>query len=417
MNYAYVSGGDLAQDPKHPEAGAELHRDLYRRKPFTQLVSRPKLTTVKDFVGDLATQSLASVNDIYITCHGSPTGTLFIPLGPGSSGETSYEDVKAAISDPNKSIKISNSVLAAPSNTVHLRACSIGQWPKYLRKLKRAFGDQVSVSAPNYIHFVTRAKSVHASVEYLNYDFNVSLPALPPKPGQQEGAAVTDRAQIVQAFKNRQPGFTFYDGRPVPQSAWDDTAVIPRTIDNDLPPLKIDAIALKSPIGSLKTLNAVREFFFSANRLPVSGEFDDPKQIPNTPDAQKAWVKTALSGDKRFTQLDQNDPDPFLPMWERQGFTNIDDYINAFYWTFHTEDPTKTNPRYVFSGFGMRYIYSVHFPITEKPPNKPLWGGKLIVNAYPGSTPTDPAPSGQAVAPVTDLQNMQAPEFGLFTTV
>jgi len=403
MNYAFVPGGDLAINPNRPAPAAAVHRTLFSRKPFMELISKPQLTTVKHFVDELAKLPSGSVNDIYIACHGTTLGSLMIALLPGGPGESQYEDVEKTVSnDASRSIKIPSAILGGATNSVHLRACSIGQAPKFLRKLKEAFGGQVSVTAPKYIHFITDQEPIHTSVEYLLYDFNISLPALPPTATQPDPQPVTDRATIVQAFKARQTEFKLINGKQVPQSAWDDKEVIPKTIASVRS--KAFPIALKAPLGRLKTLPAYRDFQIVRNKAPpCTMQFNDLKTVPTDPIERMAKVKATLATDTRFTST--------FPLWERQGFTSLDAYINAFYWDFRVEPPTgSADPFFKLLAFGTRHIYSVQFPITENPPTKPLWGGKLIMNAYPASDP----PSNPVVVPVNDLETSN-PLF--FTTV
>jgi hypothetical protein len=372
-DYAFSPGVDLYE---------ESSRELFRRKSNTQLIDKPGITTVQQFIGDVNQTAPPPIGDLYLGSHASDEGNFHLPLYPNQTDKTSYEHLAATLDKANLSIKIPDSLIGYTpgdplTHTVHIRGCSIGKARPFLLKFQEALGGHVHVTAPNFFHVVGKTENL-GSFEYLHYDFSV-----------HRDAAFSSRNEAVSQFERAR--HQLYNGVDVPNSAWE--TLIPTNPNESSPPEDM-WLNVSIPGSTTKQIKVQRLYVVWNDIHKWNIRYSDPTAIPRTRPERLAALKTQLLTEKPFQSTH-----PF-PFWSRYGFASLDAYIDGYDWQFST-----TVLQLICHA--RRRFYSIRLPITEPTAaGKFIGAGKLFYNFYPDK--------GSPIQPVRNL-SIGDPKF--FTTV
>ena len=159
------------------------------------------------------------IRHLIVVSHANPEGFLFIELLTAMGDVITYEDLEKAVT--NKNLFIDNRLLEPRpkdrSNrpvaaAVLILGCRIGsdRALPYLKKLKEALGNKVTVIASKHFHnAIQQVKWPTGYIEFMSYGFSIHRPK-----------QLTTKAEAIQAFSKAIPHFTRIDNKPVPASLW-----------------------------------------------------------------------------------------------------------------------------------------------------------------------------------------------------
>lgn len=394
---------DYAIAPMTDPVTTILNEMIARRPPKPTMRTE---TTLREFIKNLNDDlAIHPVGDLLVGAHANSEGQLFIQTFPGqltaagdATSRTEFEHLEQTLVPGalTKRIRIDDHTIdfttPPPTHFLHFKGCNLGKAVPFVTKLKEALGNHVDVTAPKHFQGVVKvtSKGNGGSFEYMCYEFQVQTPATLTPEDKLQGFAT--RADLIDAFHAE--GFTYIDstiaGTPVPKADWDKKWV-PANITKTQTflmalPLgatvaKLKAIAIK-PVttGKIKKrTKGSREF--RVNQIPSPWKFA-PTAAATTYAARVAELKAALARDPRF------DPGHAWPMYQRAGFSSLDEYMDGHLWHF---GPTNAGPLTT----GLRFEYTVVLPIIDNSGPKP----KLFYNFYPATG------SAQAAITTGILQN------------
>jgi hypothetical protein len=347
MDYLFVPGS---------EASEQLGRQIISRRPNTALIERPPAQN--HFVGLLARLGAASVNhpigDILLVAHGLQSGEYYIPLSRSVGSPCDFE--KAADAVTADTIRLQPDLLRAASTdtlqtiTVRLRGCNIGKARPLIEKLQQAIapaGGAVNMTAP--LHF-DEFHAIHGGwVEYLAHKFTLRV-AQPFK----DASGHADRPGLLAAFDAE--GFTYLDGTAIPTASWSNW--VPTNIHPSSANWRQSfnfTVDLDPAANGQTTVAIHREYRYE--QLPITWTWTAPD--PGTDTARLNLLRTSLpQGEVNRRHL--YDPSYDWPLYERMGFTSIDDMVDNLDWVFPYRHGT-------FHYRAIRHEYTVMLPITDPP--------------------------------------------------
>jgi hypothetical protein len=370
MDFLFVPGHESAEN---------LGRQVIGLRPNTKTITLPP---AKDHIaGLLANLGGASVThpigDILLVAHGLASGQYYIPLSATVGSPCDYE--KAATADTANTIRLLPNLLQATATdplqtiTVRLRGCNIGRARPLLEKLQRAMrptGGSVNLVAP--LHF-DEFHTIHGGwVEFLAHKFTVRV-----RKQFKDAAGKDDRPALLAAFDAA--GFTYLDGTPIPTASWDPW--VPASIhpsDADWRQQFDFSVDLNPAANSQTTVTIYREYRYE--HLPVTWTWAAPD--PGTDALRLDLLRTSLP-QGTFNGVHMYDPSYDWPLYERIGFTSIDDLVNSLDWTFPYSGGT-------FHYRAVRHEYTVMLPITD-PPAAPANPALKFYNFFPKAAASGPA--------------------------
>lgn len=360
---------DYAYSPL-PDHGSNLFYSIYRRmfphRPQTTLINEPGMTIVEEFLDHVETEPGLSrpVGSFLIASHGSDGGYIQMeidtvshqdPAGNAISG-TTYEVLVNV--DNNDTVNIPNALItprpdgSPPIAVFHIRGCNVGAALPYMQKFKAALGGNVEVSAPKV--FDSNQEMGRGAFEYLGYNFKIL-----------RRDAFANRNQVVTAFQNHAPAFTFIDGSAVPNGEWANW--IPNNVGRG------QRNRTPEPFWnfgqSVEGQNRIR--------LPVQFRHNFPASVgrftftvggfPNNPGNEAARLqelRDAINAHPEFQAAHD------FPVYQRYGYASANDFVDGFDWNFNWNAPNLVCT-------GRRHVYNVSPPVTDPAT------GNLLFNYYP----------------------------------
>ena len=337
-----------------------LARRLFTNRPNTQLIQRRGLNTVAQFFGHLDTTVNIPLpaDDLFIASHGNDRAWMQIQLDGSQAGGTDYEAAEAAARSgsvrlPKDVNHNSDGTLALMS--VNFRGCRIGAAPRFVDKLKEAFGDQSPVTAPTHIHEIFPLGEI-GMMEFLNYSFSVD-----------SRTALRDKDAVVAALKDK--SYTFRDGTAVPEASW--TKWVPRNVAVGHRNSRRVFVRLGRSLGTRESIRATirfrhdePQFSFQIRGLPglpaKADQLDTLRQ------------KLKLDADNAGSMFAATHP---FPLYERYGRSSVDNFVDNLEWSFSWDAKHRE-----MICVARQHEYSVLVPITDPPD---VATGKLIYNFYP----------------------------------
>jgi hypothetical protein len=293
------------------------------------------------------------VRHLIVISHSTPEGRLSIQLG--SSADVTFEDLEAAVK--SKSIVVDDSKLqprpvdksgtALPIQFI-FGGCRIGTQPVFLKKLKQALGNKVTVIAPKHFHEVGYFKKPPGWLEFMGYSFRINSPK------QLKTKKAVTAAMIA-------AGFTTIDGQPVPNKAW-------KTWVPDRPEKKYEQSFGEPVFNPIVKANVsasgvfrfyTRQLFKNNNKLPLKKDTGKEKD-------RKAAIKAFL-----LTRDDFKSTHAF-PQYERYGYKTIDEFMDGWDWELK---PAKKSSAIEWNA--KRYEYTAIPPITRGKKKE------IVLNYYP----------------------------------
>lgn len=388
MDYGFAPGG----------TGYDYFgRRLLGRIPNTKVISQHSILTVESFITHLTNTANNGeidgepVGDLLIVSHGNSAGWMAIDLDNSSldpkgkpARTTTYEVLEQAVA--SNSVQILPELHGTDSPIpfdVHIRGCRIGQSPKFVEKLKEAFGSPRSVIAPKHFHFAggigrkrkrRRLKNItmYGSYEHLNYSFVLFRK---PRLFSSPSTAFKTKKEAVDAFHSH--GFEFIDesapdGRsPIPKSKW--KKWIPRNVKKRRTTKPRYKVKLGQNIGrGLEILRIEHQFRHRIGRFSwtVTGLMQDPGKGAAKKAAKNALREVELRGSIKANADFQSTHD--FAMYKRAGYTNVDDFLDGYAWRCNWRKKDKE----LFC-IGRRHEYTVVVPIVDPPTQH------LIFNLFP----------------------------------
>lgn len=334
-------------------------RLLLRVRHNTELVWRRSDTNIAAFINFLDTSDIIPkpIGNILIGSHGNDEGWLQIDLDGGASTDIDYEVLENAIT--SGSVVIPNSLREQPDGTlvpidIHIRGCQIGKSLKFMLKLKEAFDGVNRVTAPKHFHIIDIAQS-RGIFEYLGYGFKIiRKERLLTKP---------------QARTSFQEGvFRFINESDVPDNRWKSWIPRRKRLNKPKTITKRFYVKLGQTIGSQTDLRVKREFRHKRRKFhffPISIVLSSN---PPNENARMGKLRNFLANHDLFKSGHD------YPIYERYGYSDLNDFLNAWKWRFIWRASTKK-----LICLGWWHEYTVIVPITD--PNN----NNLIYNFYPFS--------------------------------
>ncbi len=342
---------------------------------------------IEKFIGELFTDSSVSkpVGDLYIGTHAGSDGHIQLRLfrgqvdAVGNPSEDTDMEVLDQASGPSGPVRIIDSMVGyvratppapdpAPTHSVHIKGCNIGQKRflpaagkpdvPFLVRLKKVFGDNVNVTAPKHFHGLR--SEYKGYFEYMAHEFVVAKK--PEKVGNRIVMKFTNRDQLLAAYRGI--GAKYHNGADVLPDDW-------KTI---VPPVMRDQRNLKKsyPLGRTiegeTTVTIGRQLRIEPET--VNWSFDYHATPPTNPATRLADIKADMLADPRFASTHA------WPVFERWRFSTAASYVDGYHWTF---TPRGT----VLHATGKRFIYTIVDPIVDRSVT-PVQDRPLIYNFYPG---------------------------------
>jgi hypothetical protein len=360
---------DYALAPGTTQYDIEMGR-LLDRRPETIRITDATLLDLVNFVKGIGSNVLFTnpVRHITVASHGNAEGHMRLKIGAITDRAVNYEDLldlaksrtivvdqralQPRPTDPKKKTSI-------PPQFI-IRGCRIGHQVKFVRKLKEALGNVITVAAPLHYHLVTPVGR-RGSVEFLGYAFELSSPT-----------RLKDRAAVIAAMTAQ--GFRRIDGSPVPNRVW--SAWIPRN-PHWLDPKKTNEGEQRQTSFARSPLDGgrlglprdyrykIRQLFDKANAVDVPGSSD------KLADRKKA-VRDQLVKRSFFREKSG------FPLYERFGNKSVDDFMDAWEWQF---EPKARAKKVTYNA--VRHEYRVVEPIAELTRGKRVPAGTFILNFFP----------------------------------
>ena len=349
-----------------------LGSNVLSRRPTTTLITLPpRQNHIAGLLAKLAAGGSITppIGDLRFVAHGLETGNYYIPLSATVAAPADFE--KAVAADTSNTVRIA-SALVTPSGggspttiAVRLTGCNIGQAQPFVAKLQQAMtptGATLNMTAP--LHF-DELHAIHGGwVEYLAHKFTLKVAQQFLTPQGKD-----DRPALLAAFDSA--GFTYLDKTAIPTAAW--STWVPTAIH---PPsrswkqsfdIKVD---LSPPVGTQTAVTVHREYRYE--RTPFTWTWSAPD--PGNDHDRIELLRTSLplgtlNGEHMY---DSSYP---WPIYERFGFTSIDDYVDNLPWKVTVSGGTLHYR-------ATRHEYTVMLPITD-PPVAPANPALKFYNFFP----------------------------------
>jgi len=293
------------------------------------------------------------VDDFWVVSHGSNVGVMVLPLGDGLTGG-SFEEVETAAT---------NGTIAIPSDVrdprtigtggvpipcvVHIVGCFVGRHDAYMRRLRKAMGDEgaFGVEAPNkwdafYVH--KDAKAIFkGALRYMLYDFRIG--SIDP---------IATRKDLLDALRAK--GYQRIDGSVVPDAVF----------ESGVPARDFDVIGRVQPKFSVALKPAIE----GRKSIPVTGVYDHSKQkvgpfpvqlgpANNSPRLEReTFIEAEL---KTFPAFDPTHP---LPYHTRLDFASLSDFVKGYDWL---REPTLPDEFGRSNWSGFRDLYMCGIPVVD----------------------------------------------------
>ena len=222
------------------------------------------------------------------------------------------------------------------------------------KKFKEALGGNVEVSAPKL--FDRNQNMSQGAFEFMGYNFKII---------RRDG--FDNKKQVVDAFRNKVPRFSFIDGTEVPDANWN------RWIPDNV------GVGIRggSPFVSFgQQVEGLASF-----RLQVEFRHNYPARVahwtvtvgplaanPGNDAARLQTLRDSLSDDPRF-QPDYPSAERPFPIYQRLGYRSIQEFLDGYHWKFPWKPPNLICT-------GRRHVYVVGPPVRDQ-------GGNLLFNYYP----------------------------------
>ena len=360
MDYLFVPGSTTEES---------LGRTTISKRPNTTAITlRAAKNHVAGLIAHLGTLASSASNpnprpigDLLLVAHGLETGNYFIPLSRRLGSPADFE--KADDADTSNAVRVTASLVtpagggAMNTITIRLRGCNIGVARPFIEKLRDAMapsGGTVNITAP--LHFDEFHGITGGIVEYLAHKFTIKVQKQFLKPDRS-----ADRNALLAAFGAA--GFTYLDGTPIPAAAWN--AWVPRNIHPSGARWKQSfntQVDLNPAVGSQTSVTIHREYRYE--QIPFSWDWGTPSDPGNEHDRLEVLRTTLPQGTVAGRQL--YDPGYPWPLYERYGFTDIDDMVGQGLPT----DKLKWSITYsgrVLHFRARRHEYTVMLPVTDPP--------------------------------------------------
>ncbi len=291
----------------------------------------------------------------------------------GQNGLSEYETLQVAIDDPTRSIEMTTDLIGPDPGVVNFRGCNIGKSQPFLDKWKEALGN-VRVSAPKHFHGIFSGPE-YGYWESLVYEFAVNRRGDEP---------FTTLADLKAAFRARTPAFAFVDGTTVPDAYWDNEDWLP----NRLPAGGFREIpyTLHDSIGSRTTIGANRGLLVEKAPFSWHIDYETAAEVPKPdPPAFTNCIAILKASFEADTSSLFNPP---FPVFERQGYGDLDEFVSGHSWTFSQGTRKRKDGKRVFMllAVGTRISYTLLIPVTDPAPAPDPKVGKLITNFFPLAT-------------------------------
>ena len=373
MDYLFVPG---------TSASEVLGSRVISRRPNTTLITRPAAQNhLAGLLAHLTTNGTITrpIGDILLVAHGLENGTYFIPLSRTLAAPVDFEIADDA--NTSNVVRMTAPLLAPAGGgamntiTVRLRGCNIGKARPFVEKLRDAMtptGGTLNMTAP--LHFDEFHDITGGTVEYLAHKFSLKV-------AQQflDAHGAADRPALLAAFDAA--GFTYLDGTAIPTAAWGNW------IPNNIHPSGArwrqsfnTQVDLNPAVGTQTTVTIHREYRYE--RIPFSWDWGAPN--PGNHPAQLDVLRNTLpQGTVPPSGRHLYDPSYPWPLYERYGFTDINDMVDNLNWTV-----TFSSGRLHFRT--IRHEYTVMLPITD-PPVAPANPVLQFYNFFPSRAATGPA--------------------------
>ncbi len=364
---------------------------LLDARPETIRVKNPLLLDLARFVTALGTSREAThpIRHLLPASHGNEEGHFWLRVGSMNRG-IDYGDLVALVA--SKAIVIDDKMLEPrptdpktkapiPARFI-MRGCRIGHKEKFVRKLKEALGNKTPVAAPLHFHLATPIRKPHPGhIEYLAYSFEYFSPT-----------RVKDRRALITAMAGK--AFPRIDKKPVPSKFWDDRKVIPDKLHLITDPRKQQGeqtfhSEAKSPLDGRKR-KLVRTYRYKYRTLLDS---DNRVEVPGQSTKEADRLKAARA---QLEKIDFFEEKTGFPVYERYGYTSIDEFMKGWTWVFKPE----TKSQFVTYN-AHRHEYRVIEPIAELQKGKRVKPGEFILNFYP-TRPSKRAKPFEALVPDDD---------------
>jgi hypothetical protein len=337
------------------------------------------------------TKIVDPISDLIIVGHGSPKGSLKLPLSPGSkSNEIEYPDLKEATSTEVLFIKEKLLWPRPPSTgcaptTLHIKSCNIGKSVKFMEEFKKAIGGKITVTAPKYFDQYWSVPGL-GCIGYMDYSFSLAVPPIQKDLTHNSpkfALPYNNRDAVIKAFVDK--GFKLYNDEPVPrkywqqwfrQDAWNQTLKW-----NEKFLLNVTKNTLVLPVE------------FRCNLVTYAGSFFADKPVKSYEERKQALSDELENNQKSFSGD--------YPEYEWYDYGSMEEFMDGWEWIFKLGAKSEDQWKVSYSGY--RYEYMVKRPIVD-PPNT------LIVNFYPNKT------AAKKFAQVTMLEP-KSPLFNKFFTV
>ncbi len=345
MDYLFVPGN---------EASEELGRRVIGRRPNTTTITlKPAQNHIAGLIAKLGSVT-HPIGDILLVAHGLESGRYFIPLSGKVGSPCDFKSATAA--DSANTIRLPASLLqAAPADpvqiiTLRLRGCNIGKAKPFIERLQKAMtptGGTLNVVAP--LHY-DEFHAIHGGwVEFLAHKFTLRV-AKPFK----DATGKDDRPGLLTAFDAA--GFTYLDGTAIPAASWG--SWVPASIHPSADKWRQSfdfTLDLDPAANGQTTVTLHREYGYE--RLPITWTWKAAD--PGTDALRLDLLRTSLPQGS-VGGLHLYDPGYDWPLYERLGFTSIDDLVDNLDWAFPFSNGT-------FHYSATRHEYTVMLPITDPP--------------------------------------------------
>lgn len=348
-DYLFVPGGSTAE---------VLGRGVISRRPNTTLITLPAAQNhLAGLIAHLTTNAAITrpIGDILLVAHGLETGIYYIPLSRTVTSPADFE--KADDANTSNAVRMTAPLLtptgggAMNTITVRMRGCNIGKARPFVEKLQQAMlptGGTLNVTAP--LHFDEFHNITGGHLEYLAHKFTLKV-----------NTRFANRNALIAAFDAA--AFTYLDGTQVPTDVW--PPLIPSTIHpapaNWRQSFNMN-VGLNPAVGTQTTATIHREYRYEPINFSWDWRAPNPGNRPDQLDVLRNSLPQGTVGGRHLY-----DPAYPWPLYERFGFSSIDDFVDHLDWVI-----TFTGG--VLHYRATRHEYTVMLPITDPPGPPPSPG-------------------------------------------
>jgi len=340
MDFFFIPGDTPAE---------KAARKYFPKRSGTKLITpRPVKNHLEGFLAALSDPSVTKpIGDIIVTAHGT-SQHYSIALKGSVPSPADFEKVVTA--DSNDTIRI-DAALVTPAGggalttiTVRLTGCNIGQGRPLIEKFKSAMtpaGGAIHVIAP--LHFDEVHSIKGGLLEYLAQKFTLRVKE-----------RFKTKALLLDAFDKAK--LSYLDGTKIPTAAWKDW------VPDDIHPSSHQQfdffVDLDPPANSQTNVKIHREYRFDVTNVPFATLAPDPGNDHD----RIELLRRNLPKAKTATGLKLYDPSYPWPLWQRMGFTSVDDFVDNLAWK------DKFDAKAGKHNFTAELIeYTVMLPLTDPP--------------------------------------------------